>query len=138
MNLRPKDGATKVEPVGDKPIKSGIAGVPDNDGKADQGKTRMSLLMSQFGKSIKGAADVLTFGAMKYPKPPLDNSWRDVPNAEQRYTDALYRHLLAALSEGEKLDEESGLDHLDHALVNIMFLRELRSEPKKRKRRASK
>lgn len=99
-----------------------------SDGKADTGKTRMSLLLVQFGKMIKEVADVLTFGAKKYPKPPLDDSWRDVPNGRQRYADALYRHLHAALVLGEKKDPESGCSHWAHAICNILFLSQLKGK----------
>jgi len=94
----------------------------NSDGKADSGKVRMSLIMVQFGKVVTEVAEVLTFGAKKYPKPPNDDSWRDVPNGKQRYADALYRHLHAALVLGEKKDKESGKSHLAHAICNILFL----------------
>lgn len=93
-----------------------------SDGKADNGKIRMSLLMSQFGDLLEDTAGVLTFGAEKYPKPPLDDSWKDVPNGEMRYQDALYRHLKAFLADGESLDPESKRHHLSHAICNILFL----------------
>ena len=95
------------------------------DGKADGGKVRSSLLHAQFGEHLEGVAGVLTFGANKYPKPPLDNSWRDVPNGQQRYLDALYRHLTARFSRGEKNDAESGYDHVYHVMCNLLFLLEL-------------
>lgn len=98
----------------------------NSDGKADGGKVRMSLLMLQFGKTLTSVASVLTFGAKKYPKPPLDDSWKDVPQARQRYADALYRHLHAALVLGEKVDQESGESHFSHAICNILFLANLK------------
>jgi len=100
----------------------------NSDGKADDGKVRMSLLMVQFGEILKQTAGVLTFGAEKYPKPPMDDSWRDVPDGERRYTDALYRHLHAYFVEGEELDEESGLHHFAHAMCNLMFIYEIRKQ----------
>ena len=96
-----------------------------SDGKADNGKVRMSLLLTQFGAIIEDTAGVLTFGADKYPKPPLDNSWRDVPNGEQRYQDALYRHLNDIFVKGERCDKESGRHHIAHAICNLIFLHEL-------------
>ncbi len=100
----------------------------NSDGKADTGKTRMSLLMVQFGEALADTAGVLTFGAEKYPKPPLDDSWRDVPNGIQRYQDALYRHLHAFFVLGEENDPESGRHHLSHAMCNLLFIKELTSE----------
>ncbi len=96
-----------------------------SDGKADAGKTRMSLLLVQFGTMIEDVAAVLTFGAKKYPKPPKDDSWKDVPQGEQRYADALYRHLHAALVLREVKDKESGRYHLSHAICCILFLSSL-------------
>ncbi len=96
-----------------------------SDGKADTGKPRMSLLNVQFGKELMDVAQVLTFGAEKYPKPPLDDSWRDVPNGIQRYQDALLRHFHKAFVEGEQLDPESGKSHIAHMQCNLLFLSQL-------------
>jgi hypothetical protein len=88
--------------------------------KDDSGKNRMGLLMSGCPNAIKGVAEVLTFGANKYSA----NGWQTVPNAVERYKDALYRHL-NAYERGELVDEESGLSHLLHATTNLMFIIEL-------------
>lgn len=112
-------------------FKEAIVAGGNSDGKADAGKTRMSLLMVQFGRELRGIAKVLTFGALKYPKPPLDDSWRSVPNARQRYADALYRHLDKVLVEGEWLDPESGESHFAHAHCNLLFLEQLIGEERK-------
>jgi len=82
--------------------------------KYDEGKLMMSLIPTE---SIIGAAEVLTFGAHKYGV----NNWQKVTNAEQRYIDALLRHLYTHQG-GETLDPETGLSHLKHALTNLMFL----------------
>jgi hypothetical protein len=76
--------------------------------------------MSGCPNAIKGVAEVLTFGANKYSA----NGWQTVPNAVERYKDALYRHL-NAYERGELVDEESGLSHLLHATTNLMFIIEL-------------
>lgn len=103
-------------------IKDWVVAGANSDGKADTGKTRMSLLMTQFAPLLEETAGVLTFGAEKYPRPPLDDSWKDVPNGVIRYQDALYRHLSSVFSKGEKIDPESGRHHLAHAMCNILFL----------------
>jgi len=82
--------------------------------KFDAGKLRYSLIPPA---ALKGIASVLTFGADKYGA----NSWKTVPNAQERYMDALYRHLEAHRA-GEILDEESGMSHLWHAMTNFAFL----------------
>ena len=48
-------------------------------------------------------------------------NWRYVENPQTRYYDAAMRHLLAWF-EGEKNDEETGLNHLAHAGCDILFL----------------
>lgn len=91
--------------------------------KFDQGKLQMGLIPSEV---MIGLAEVLTFGANKY----APNGWQTVPNAKQRYEDALLRHLYASKS-GETTDSESGLSHLKHALTNMAFLVYLEENAKK-------
>lgn len=81
--------------------------------KFDYGKPRYSLIPPQ---ATAAMAKVLTFGAEKYG----DHNWKKCED-KSRYVDALYRHLEAWRS-GNKLDAESGLNHLDHAITNIAFL----------------
>jgi len=87
--------------------------------KLDNGKTRMDLLMCGCPKSLEQVAKVLTFGAKKY----ADNNWRLVPDAQKRYHAALHRHL-NAYYQGDKIDSETGLSHLAHALCCLHFLLE--------------
>lgn len=82
--------------------------------KFDSGKPRYSLIPPI---ALKALADVLTFGADKY----APNSWQTVPNGEQRYLDALFRHI-EAYRNGEQVDPESKLSHLAHAITNVAFL----------------
>lgn len=90
----------------------GVPGLKDDGGKL------MWHLMPW--KAMNGLVSVLTFGARKYSA----NGWRTVPNAKERYTAALLRHLYA-LNAGESVDSESGLRHVDHLLCNAAFLAEL-------------
>jgi len=82
--------------------------------KYDQGKPQLSLLPP---KAVIGVSEVLTFGRVKYCK----EGWKDVPDAVDRYRDALLRHFMAIL-DGEDIDPESGLPHIDHVQANAMFL----------------
>lgn len=84
--------------------------------KHDGGKPMMGLISSKF---LIGLAKVLTFGAGKYAA----HNWRKGFVLSRPY-DALQRHL-TAWNDGEDLDPESGLNHLDHAACELMFLREL-------------
>ena len=66
---------------------------------------------------LEELAKVLTYGAKKY----APNNWQKVDNFNSRYYSALQRHI-EAWRKGEKVDAESGLHHLSHALCNVMFL----------------
>jgi Domain of unknown function (DUF5664) len=90
--------------------------------KFDSGKTDYSLLPL---KSLKEVADVLGIGACKYAR----ENWRYVEDRENRYWAAAMRHMIS-WKEGDKLDDETGKDHLAHALCNIMFLLEVDLENK--------
>lgn len=90
------------------------------DLKFDAGKPRWSLLTAGMPRSLLGVVSVLTFGARKYAA----HSWRQVPNGQERYKDAMYRHL-SAIEGGEAVDPESGLSHWSHVACNALFLHEL-------------
>ena len=69
---------------------------------------------------IAGMADTLRFGAEKYG----EHNWRDDMKETKwgRTYSSTMRHLLS-FWDGEDLDPESGLNHLDHALTQLMILR---------------
>lgn len=60
-----------------------------NATKYDGDKLRWSLVMVSMRESLLGVVAIANFGAKKY----ADDAWMDVPNAQQRYLDAMYRHL---------------------------------------------
>lgn len=86
----------------------------DTGRKSDSGKTRFDLLLPEFEEAV---ADVLTFGAAKYEP----NNWQKVEDPVNRYYASLRRHL-NAWRKGEKVDPESGRNHLAHVATNVMFL----------------
>jgi hypothetical protein len=88
--------------------------------KLDAGKPRLSLVLGAFCRALDQVGQVGTFGAMKYS----DNGWLSVPDGEARYTDALFRHLLAE-ARGEWLDSESQLPHAAHLAWNALARLEL-------------
>lgn len=93
--------------------------------KFDGDKTQYSLVPPY---ALKAIADNLTAGLKKYPG---RNNWKLVPNAQERYLDALYRHL-EAHRRGEVFDTESsveGTTHLSAVAVNAMFLLEFLLDP---------
>lgn len=87
------------------------------EAKADAGKPRLSLVPTQI---IYDIARVREYGDKKYGS--TDN-WKTVE--EQRYVDAMFRHLLAFVKDPDGRDEESGLPHLWHLECNAAFLSEM-------------
>ena len=85
--------------------------------KYDFGKLRYDILPF---RAIQKVAQVMNFGVEKYGK----DTWKDVKNFEERYINALFRHLYAYYIDGEKIDSESGISHLAHSAVNVLFLLE--------------
>ena len=81
--------------------------------KFDSAKPEMYLLPPLATLEV---GKVLTYGAQKYDA----HNWRKLENLQDRYTSAAMRHLLAHMA-GEKVDEETGLSHLAHAMCCLMF-----------------
>lgn len=94
--------------------------------KADAGKPRWVLLMRGCYKALASVVRVLTFAVTPTDqggKGYVPHSWKEVPNAKERYEDALYRHL-DAIRQGETKDPESGELHWAHVATNALFLAE--------------
>lgn len=101
--------------------------------KFDQDKIKYSLLPSY---ALEAAAKNMTDGLKKYPE--RDN-WRKVDNAQERYLDALYRHL-EAHRRGNIYDTESSdptNTHLAAVVVNAMFLLEFLLNPELNKEKTN-
>lgn len=84
--------------------------------KFDDEKPPMHLLDRA---ALEETARVLGFGANKYG----ENNWRDGGKyslGTKRPLAAALRHIFAYL-DGEKIDPESGLSHLGHAMCSVMF-----------------
>lgn len=84
--------------------------------KNDSGKPPCELLSPV---AMIATSEVLAFGAKKYAA----HNWRK-GLAWMRISGAIMRHLFAFMN-GEDLDPETGLPHIDHAACEIMFLQEL-------------
>ena len=83
--------------------------------KLDAGKIRLGLVFHGFARALREVGRVGTYGANKYTA----NGWVEVPDGEQRYTDAMYRHLSKEAT-GEQLDDDTGLHHAAHAAWNAL------------------
>jgi hypothetical protein len=93
--------------------------------KYDQDKLQYTLIPP---KALEAVARNLTIGLKKYKE--RDN-WKKVPNANQRYLDALYRHLEAHRS-GQLYDVDSSdptMPHMAAVAVNALFLLEFMLDP---------
>lgn len=107
---------------------------PSQAFKADEGKPNWFLLMSAKGcaSALAAVVRVLTFAVAAKPvgKGYTPHSWREVPNAKERYEAALYRHLSYMNEKGEMVDPESGESHWAHVATNALFLAELHKDTK--------
>ncbi len=88
--------------------------------KLDAGKNRLGLVLGGFSKALQEVGKVGTFGANKY----TDNGWLEVPNGQERYTDAMLRHYFKEVS-GEEKDEDSSILHAAHLAWNALARLEL-------------
>jgi len=88
--------------------------------KLDAGKNRLGLVLLNFPRALNEVGVVGTYGAEKY----TDNGWLTVDNGEARYTDAMFRHLLAAKIEGD-IDADTGLLHKAQVAWNALAALEL-------------
>lgn len=100
--------------------------------KADDGKPNWFLLMSAQGcaAALAGVVRVLSFAVRSKEnggKGYTPHSWRQVPEAKERYEAALYRHL-NKFHAGETHDDESGESHWYHVAANALFLAELHKD----------
>lgn len=93
--------------------------------KYDSDKTQYSLVPPY---ALEAVAKNLTSGLKKYKE---INNWKKVPDAENRYLNALYRHL-EQHRKGEIYDTDNidpTTTHLSAIAVNAMFLLELMLNP---------
>lgn len=86
---------------------------PGSGLKQDDGKLPLDLLPM---RALQEVAKVLAFGVKKYDR----NSWQGV-KPRRRYFAAMMRHLFDRAL-GKKIDEESGLPTMAHAVCDGLFL----------------
>ena len=87
--------------------------------KLDAGKIRPTLIFCSMHRALRAVIDVGEYGARKYTV----DGWQFVDDGFSRYTEAMYRHLLA---ENESMhDEATNLLHAAHAAWNALARLEL-------------
>jgi len=79
------------------------------------GKPQLTFPMST-GIALEGVARVMEFGAIKYER----DNWKKGLDPES-ILDSMLRHISAYL-DGEYIDSDSGLPHIDHISCNALFL----------------
>jgi hypothetical protein len=88
----------------------------------NEGKLRPSLILGDMKKSFDKLLEVREFGVKKYSR----LNWRNSVGTEHAdkflddNMDSVLRHLIAYM-DGEKIDKESGCNHLAQAAVRCMF-----------------
>ena len=97
-------------------------GIPQHapGAKLDGGKNRLDLVLGEFAEALWEVGEVGTYGASKY----TPRGWLSVPDAGERYRDALLRHYLQYRG-GEARDRESQLLHLAHLAWNALAVLQL-------------
>ena len=84
---------------------------------AKQFRSTMKEHYVSISAAFYGVNEVLEYGLKKYGK---KDSWKFVPDAQQRYCAAYLRHSIYLPLNHD--DEESGIKSVYHALCNLMFL----------------
>lgn len=92
------------------------ANTPSGEFKNDRldDKLRWELLPME---EVEDVVKVFHYGAKKY----APDSWKNVPDGFERYRAALMRHMMAYLK-GERIDPESGLQHLAQVTWNAIAM----------------
>ncbi len=88
----------------------------------EDGKQKPSLAGLP-AKVLEQVADIKTFGATKY----YADKWLKEPTSAYRRVDSAMRHINKWL-QNINLDEESGKNHLDHAILQLMMAKHYLNE----------
>ena len=95
-------------------------GCLDEAKKNDEGKPKpLKGCLHQFPLALQEVAKLSEKGARKYSW----DGWEDVENGEQRYGEALVRHLLVEAR--EEVDSETGVNHMVCVAWNALARLEL-------------
>jgi hypothetical protein len=91
-----------------------------NGVKHDSGKPPVvSGLIAQFPRALIEVAKCSQYGKEKYGFEYRDDNFAKVEHADERYADAMVRHLLCELT-GEIVDNDSHLMHAAHTAWNAL------------------
>jgi len=90
--------------------------------KLDSKKSNLAILFDT-AKALNKVADVMTYGTIKYDR----KNWNKCDDTE-RYISASLRHISSYL-QGNKLDDESSIEHLAHSICSLLFVLEMDLKP---------
>ena len=93
-------------------LTNAIIGYKEKALRYNEGKLKWSMVHF---KSLEPLVKVLMYGEKKYAR----DNWKKGLNREE-ILDSMFRHL-AALIDGQEIDEESGEHHIGHLFCNCMF-----------------
>lgn len=102
---------------GRRPVEADSRGLDQHQpgAKLDAGKPRLALVLGNFARALWRIGEVGTYGANKYTA----NGWLSVPEWEERYGNALWRHLLKEAM-GEANDPDTEIEHAAHLAWNAL------------------
>lgn len=113
-------GVMEADPTGRDPHTPGA--------KLDAAKNRLGLVLRGFARALVLVGEVGTYGARKY----TPNGWKEVPDGEERYMDAAFRHLFDEVL--DPTDPDTGLQHLAQTVWNLLAVLEFRIRNETHKR----
>lgn len=80
--------------------------------KFDDNKPRLADFLLDFKDIFLELAKVYEFGTNKYGR----QNWKAVENGEERFTNAMIRHLFK-----DGVDDETGINHQTHVAYNALM-----------------
>lgn len=121
--------STPAKPIASPPANLVTATPTDQKVKTAASKPKLAMIPQ---RAIQGLARVFAYGAKKYAPGNFYSAYM-TDGAGERYISAAFRHL-GAMQCGDglhtresvsRLDEESGLPHVDHAIASLVMLRSI-------------
>ncbi len=85
-------------------------------------------VIARFPRALRAVSKVSAFGSQKHQVPMSDMSYREVPEADTVYLEAVGRHLTDRAVEGRYNQKDGGLRHLAQLAWNALAALEVELE----------